>query len=149
MSVREKLARDFCEAIPYNGWLGLEVANVDERSLTLRMPFAERLVGNPISGALHGGVLSAALDATTGATVFVSLEERVRIATLDLRIDYLRPADTRADVLCEAWCEKITTNVAFVRGRAFDEKSGEDFALCTGTFMIFRETKMRSGTAKS
>ena len=58
------------------------------------MPYDAKLVGNPETGVLHGGAITALLDGASGAAVFAALVDIVPIATLDLRIDYLRPAES-------------------------------------------------------
>lgn len=79
-------------AVPHNALLGLEVVSAAPGTAVLRLPYREELIGNPETRVLHGGAVTALLDATCGMAVFLRLERFVRIATLDLRIDYLRPA---------------------------------------------------------
>ena len=62
------------------------------------LPYDDKLVGNPDTGVMHGGAITALLDACSGAAVFAALDEWVPIATLDLRIDYLRAAEVGRDV---------------------------------------------------
>ena len=100
------------------------------------LPYAERLVGNPETGALHGGAVTALLDASSGAAVFVKLGRAASIATLDLRIDYLAMAKAGSDLHCRAECYKITRRVAFVRGVAFHEDPQDPIATSAGTFML-------------
>ena len=58
------------------------------------------------------------------------------IATLDLRIDYLRPAEPGQDVIAVATCHHMSKNVAFVRATAFHDPDGEPIATAVGTFML-------------
>jgi acyl-coenzyme A thioesterase PaaI-like protein len=58
------------------------------------------------------------------------------MATLDLRIDYMKPATPREDILIESECLKITREIAFARGRAFHTSLEEPIAVATGTFML-------------
>jgi hypothetical protein len=58
------------------------------------------------------------------------------LATLDLRIDYLRPATPGETIRATAECHKVTANVAFVRGAAFHVSPQDAIAYCTGTFML-------------
>src|SRR4029077_17426417 len=81
------------EMIPFNRYLGVRVADVKKGFARLEVPFREELVGDPMRPALHGGVLSALADAAGGAAVRASIDdETARVSTIDLRIDYLRPA---------------------------------------------------------
>lgn len=84
--------RLMAEHIPFHRWLGVEVAEVSEGRATLRVPFRPELVGDPERPALHGGVLSAVADAAGGAAVWTRIGPSDRVSTIDLRVDYLRPA---------------------------------------------------------
>ena len=70
-----------------------------------------------------------------GAAVFQALAEPVPIATLDLRIDYLKPATASLDVFARCECYKVTSSVAFVRGFAFHEQD-DPIAAASGSFML-------------
>jgi uncharacterized protein (TIGR00369 family) len=123
--------------VPHNHALGIQVLEVRGGAGVARflLPWAEHLVGNPETGVLHGGPITALLDATCGAAVFAALTELKPIATLDLRIDYLKPAEARRDVTARAECYKVTRNVAFVRALAFHDEA-DPIAAAAGTFMI-------------
>jgi uncharacterized protein (TIGR00369 family) len=130
---------------PHNTFLGIELSKVEGTLLTTELAYREDLVGNPESGALHGGVLTAMLDATCGIAVMVKLERLTRIATLDLRIDYMKPTTQKTTLYSRCSCYKLTQQVAFVEGKAFqlDAQGQEDIvAKASGTFMII---KARSG----
>jgi len=85
---------------------------------------------------LHGGVITSMMDACCGAAVFQALSEPLPIATLDLRIDYLKPATPREAVYAQAHCYKVTRNVAFVRGVAYHDSEDDPIASAAGTFML-------------
>jgi uncharacterized protein (TIGR00369 family) len=121
--------------IPHSLALGIEALAVSGGIARFRLPWAAHLAGNPDSGVLHGGAISALLDACCGASVISALTETKPIATLDLRIDYLRPADARRDVTARAECYKLTRNVAFVRALAFHDEA-DPIAAAAGTFML-------------
>jgi uncharacterized protein (TIGR00369 family) len=125
--------------VPHNRALGMRFVSVEGTSVTLALPYDERLVGNPLTRVLHGGAITALLDATCGTAVYLKLREPIPIATLDLRIDYLRPATPDKEVHARAECFRATQNVAFVRCEAFHPDAGEDrVAVANGTFIIFR-----------
>ncbi|HQY60355.1 MAG: PaaI family thioesterase [Myxococcales bacterium] len=97
-----ELARVMEELIPFNRFLGIRCEEVREGYARLRIPFRAELVGDPMRPALHGGVLSTLADTAGGAAVWTGLRDaRGRVSTIDLRIDYLRPARL-ADLVCEA-----------------------------------------------
>lgn len=102
----------------------------------IRLPFAPHLVGDPQTGVIHGGVLTALLDQACGMAVGSALRKPAAIATLDLRIDYMKPAAPRIDILVESECLKIAHEVAFARGFAFQTTRDEPVAIATATFML-------------
>lgn len=133
MSVK---ARGFTEGIPHNKALGMELLELERGEAKFRLPYDAKLVGNPDTGVLHGGAITALLDAASGASVFAALTEWVPIATLDLRIDYLRAAEPGRDVVCHATCYKRTRNVAFTRAIAYHDDPADPIASSVGTFML-------------
>ena len=133
----DMFARGFVEGVPHNKALGLRVVEMTERGeATFELPYAEQLVGNPDTGVLHGGAITALLDGASGAAVFTALTEWVPIATLDLRIDYLRPAEPGKAVRATATCYKLTRNVAFTRALAYHDDPADAIASASGTFML-------------
>jgi len=140
----EALNEAFASYVPHNAALGLKLieAKRDPAVAVIRLPWSEQLVGNPETGVLHGGAITTLLDATSGASVFFKLREPIPIATLDLRVDYLKPATPRADVFARVECFKTTHNIAFVRGVAYQADPEDPIATATGTFML--QTKGRS-----
>lgn len=138
--VVQRFNQAFNEAVPQNAALGLRFEDYGPRTAVLRLPYAAKLVGNPETGVLHGGAITTLMDATCGAAVFLAMGSPTPIATLDLRIDYLKPAVAEVDVLCRATCSKVTGNVAFVTAQAFHAGEEEEpIAQGAGTFVIFRK----------
>jgi acyl-coenzyme A thioesterase PaaI-like protein len=70
--------------------------------------------------------------------VFLTLRPLRPIATLDLRIDYLRAAEPGKDLMCRAHCTRITTHVAFVQAIAHHGDPEVAVATAAATFMIFQ-----------
>jgi uncharacterized protein (TIGR00369 family) len=136
--------RGFNEGVPHNRALGMQVTELVRGATTdpfrgeavFVLPYDPKLVGNPDTGVLHGGAITALLDACSGAAVFASLSEVKPIATLDLRIDYLRAAETGRDVTCRATCYRLARNVAFTRALAFHDNEADPIASSMGTFML-------------
>ena len=102
----------------------------------MRLPFAPHLVGDPATGVIHGGVLTAMLDQACGMAIGSALRAPTMMATLDLRIDYMKPAAPHTDILIESQCLKIAHDVAFARAVAFQTTPDEPVAIATGTFML-------------
>ena len=137
---RDKIARldaGFAAAIPHNRALGMRFIDYGPGEAQMLLPYSERLIGNPETRVLHGGAISALLDACSGAAVFTKLGLVASIATLDLRIDYLKPATPDRDVVCRARCYKATKNVAFVRALAYHDDESDPIAAAAGSFMLF------------
>ncbi|MCF8469861.1 MAG: PaaI family thioesterase [Parvibaculum sp.] len=124
------------EHIPYAKAIGLTVIDAKHSEAWLCVPYSETLVGNPETGVIHGGVITSLLDNACGIAVQLALPERVSIATLDLRIDYMKPATPKLDLTAHTHCYKVTKNIAFVRGTAYHTDKDDPIATCVGTFML-------------
>jgi uncharacterized protein (TIGR00369 family) len=129
-------ARAFTHAIPHNKALGLRLIEMARGEARFHLPYDAKLVGNPDTGVLHGGAITALLDACSGAAVFAALSEWQPIATLDLRIDYLRAAEPGRDVLAHATCYRVARDVAFTRAVAYHDDEAAPVASSAGTFML-------------
>ena len=127
---------EMVEHIPHCRRLGMTVEQVGPRTARVRLPYRDELVGDPVRRVVFGGVITTLLDHASGLAVFCSLEELRAIATLDLRIDYLRAAEPGLDLVGEAQCYKLTTHVAFVRAIAWEREQADPFASCLATFMV-------------
>jgi uncharacterized protein (TIGR00369 family) len=130
------IARAFSRSVPHNEALGMRIIDVTDTEVLYELPYDARLIGNPETGTLHGGAITALLDASSGVAVFAVLTEMVPIATLDLRIDYLRPAEPGRSVISKATCYKVTRNVAFTRAVAYHDDPDDAIAHAVGTFML-------------
>jgi uncharacterized protein (TIGR00369 family) len=136
-----KLAVTASRYVPHNEALGIRIVDVAANQVVFELPYDVKLVGNPDTGAVHGGAITAMLDACSGWAVFATLVERVPIATLDLRIDYLKAAAAGKSVFGRATCYKLTRNVAFTRAVAYQDDLDDVVAHAVGTFML--STKQR------
>lgn len=122
--------------LPHVRALGIEVLEIGPGVVTLSLPWDERLVGNPETGVLHGGVITTLLDTASGFAVHARQGSSAPIATLDLRIDYLKPAEARRAVTARAECYKMTKHVAFCRGLAYHDDPADPIAHAAGSFML-------------
>jgi uncharacterized protein (TIGR00369 family) len=134
--VPPKAVRGFTQNIPHNKALGMEALEISRANARFSLKYDPKLVGNPDTGVLHGGAITALLDACSGAAVFAALSEWVPIATLDLRIDYLRAAEPGRNVIAHATCYRTTRNVAFTRAVAYHDDEADPIASSAGTFML-------------
>ncbi|MCP4807021.1 MAG: hotdog fold thioesterase [Proteobacteria bacterium] len=110
----EQLIQMFEQAIPFNRLLGMRVDHIGAGDCRIRIPPRPDHVGNFILPALHGGVLSALADAAGGLAVFSQLSDDLSCATVDLRIDYLRPGRVDRDVIAHAEVVRLGNKVAVV-----------------------------------
>ena len=132
------IARQFIQALPFSRALGMEVTEMGPGRATITMPWDARLVGDPVTGVLHGGAISALMDTASGASVMSHPAAPTSTATLDLRIDYMRPATPGQSIIARAECHHVTRSVAFVRVVACDEDAARPVAMGTGVFTLDR-----------
>ncbi|MBX3705773.1 MAG: PaaI family thioesterase [Pseudomonadales bacterium] len=136
---------DHMLAIPHARAIGMTLVRHDAEGSVVRVPYAEHLVGDPDTGVIHGGVLTALLDNTCGIAVRPpgGDAEGYAIATLDLRIDYMGSAEPHRDIFAEAVCYKRTRNIAFVRASAYQHSPDEPIATCVAAFMLGTRSEPR------
>lgn len=131
-------ARQFMAALPHARELGLHISRLENGHATITMPYDPRLVGDPATGVLHGGAISALMDTASGASVMCHPAAPLSTATLDLRIDYFRPATPGQAITARAECHHVTRSVAFIRVIATDEDETRPVAMGTGAFTLDR-----------
>ena len=102
----------------------------------LSLPYDERLIGMPESGVLASGPIVSLMDMATSLAIWIRLGTFRHTATLDLRVDYLRPARPAHEIVGRGSCYGVTRSVAFVRGIAHDGDPEDPIANVTGTFMF-------------
>jgi uncharacterized protein (TIGR00369 family) len=124
------------DQIPHSKALAMHVIEVIDGHALMRVPWREDLVGNAETGVLHGGVITSVLDNASGLAVTSAMGEWCPMATLDLRIDYMKPSTPGIDLLASAHCHKLTKSIAFVRGVAYHEDPDDPIATTVATFMI-------------
>ena len=137
------------EHIPHSAAIGMYLIEAIDGRALMRVPWREDLVGNPDTGVLHGGVITSVLDNAAGMAVASAMGEWRPMATLDLRIDYMKPSTPGADLLATAHCHKLTQSIAFVRGIAYHEDPDDPIATTVATFMISPNRPRKSQTGES
>ena len=133
--------------LPFNQVLGITVTALSAEGGTMAFAMRDDLIGNVFHGTLHGGVISAVLDAVGGLTASASLADRAvgrtedeiramfaRVGTIDLRVDYLRPGRGER-FTASGRIMRSGRKVAVVRMEMHNEKAVL-VAVGTGTYMI-------------
>jgi len=136
MIEKAKVARQFIEAIPHAKALGMRLTEIGEGVAVIELPYDTRLIGDPKTGVIHGGAVSAVMDTCCGAAVMSHKSAPGGTATIDLRIDYMRAATPGQTITTTATCYHITRNVAFVRATAVDENTDIPVATASGSFTV-------------
>lgn len=131
-----QFAKQFIQVIPHAVELGMELIEIGEGKAVIEMPYDTRFVGDPETGVLHGGAVSALMDTCCGAAAMCHPEANMGTATIDLRIDYMRPATPGQTIIASAVCYHITRSVAFVRATAMDDDDTRPVATATGAFTV-------------
>lgn len=129
-------AHQFISALPHAKALGMELVTMEDGEVSIAMPYADHLVGDPHTGVVHGGAVSALMDTCCGAAVMTHPNNAGSTATIDLRIEYLRAATPGQTIVARASCYHVTRSVAFVRATAEDADGENLVATATGTFTV-------------
>ena len=121
---------------PHMVAIGFEPVYVRQGRATMRLPYRPEIVGNPETGVVHGGAVTTLIDTVCGLAVLSALSPISPIVTVDLRIDYVRPATPEKPIMAQAECYKLTELIAFTRGTAYQDDPDDVVASAAGTFMI-------------
>ncbi len=140
-----KLARQFIDALPHSRALAMRLDQVEGGFAVVSMPYDPAFIGDPATGVIHGGAVSALMDTASGAAVMSHPTAPLATATIDLRIDYMRPATPGQRIVAEALCYHVTRSVAFARVTAFDDDRDRPVAAATGAFTLERPAKQGAG----
>lgn len=130
-----EMARRFVESIPHNADLGIEVVDIARGVATLRLPGKPALCGDPERQLYFPSVLLTLADAASGVAYVSAINELTAVATLDLRIDYLRPVGVEHTLVVRAHCHRHTREVGFVQCDIRAEGAEDAAAMVTASFM--------------
>lgn len=127
----ETVKKVFQEVIPFHKYMGFLMEEIKSGYCRMRIPFKEEFIGEFREGRIHGGVLTSAIDSVSGAAAGTMINIMTdRIATLDLRVDYLNPA-LKEDVIIEATVQKSGKRSIFVDAKSY-HPSDADKVLAQG-----------------
>ncbi|WP_420139342.1 PaaI family thioesterase [Sphingomonas sp.] len=121
--------------------LGLKHVAHGDDWCELALAYDRRLVSDATSGILASGPIVSLMDTAAGFAVWVRRGAFARQATLDLRLDYLRPSRVGQTVIGHAECYRLTRRVAFVRGVAHDGSADDPVAHLAGTYMLLGDAQ--------
>jgi uncharacterized protein (TIGR00369 family) len=128
------------QGTPQTTALGVRLISAGPEGASMAVPWKPEFVGEPETGVMAGGVVTTLLDHVCGLAVSCAVITtggaitQYGMATLDLRIDYMRPAEKGRDVIARAFCYKITRSIAFVRASAFEDDETNPIATAQAAF---------------
>jgi uncharacterized protein (TIGR00369 family) len=131
-----KLFMSYVRKVGHGGALGIAYRDHGEDWAELLLPYDDRLVGVVESGIIASGPMISLMDMATSLAIWIRLGRFRHQATLDLRVDYLRPAVPGRDIIGRGECYRTTRSVGFVRGLAHDGDPADPVAHVSGTFMF-------------
>jgi uncharacterized protein (TIGR00369 family) len=141
----QSLLPQLASAAAHTHALGFVFDGIDGDRVRIRVPWREDLVGDPDTGVLSGGLVTTLLDHVGGLAVWVALDQFEPIATLDLRVDYMRAAEPGRDLIAEARCFRLTHSIAFVRAWAFEDGPEDPVAAAQSAYMLDADSGRRAG----
>lgn len=125
--------------------LGFAFAGVEGRKVRIRVPWRADLAGDAETGVISGGLVTTLLDHVGGLAVWTALDGFQPLATLDLRVDYMRAALPNRDLLAEAECFHLTRSIGFVRAWAFEDDPSDPVAASQAAYMLNSDGGRRPG----
>jgi uncharacterized protein (TIGR00369 family) len=125
---------DILDRMPYARFLGLQTL-VSGDEITVIMPFADRLIGNPMLPALHGGSTAALLEMTAMAQVAIIFPSSRLPRPINVTVAYLR-IGRPIDVFARARISRAGRRVAHVQAEAWQEERAQPIASLTAHFLL-------------
>jgi uncharacterized protein (TIGR00369 family) len=132
----EEFQRIFIDSVPHHRSLNFTLKERAPGRIAYTMPYAEQLIGNRQTGGIHEFAIVTLIDAACTTAILTRLDKRHRVATLDLRTDFLRTSHAGYAIICEAECLRLDADTATVRAIAHDGDSGDPLAIATAAFAI-------------
>lgn len=117
------------------GFVGLAYADHGPDWVELRFDWRAELVGDLDSGIIASGPVITLMDNVMSVAVWTRLGDFRPHATMDLRVDYLRPSPPGVPVIGRGICYHLTHNIGFVRGIAHNGDPADPLAHATATFV--------------
>jgi uncharacterized protein (TIGR00369 family) len=131
-----KLFMSYVEKIGHGGALGILYRDHGPDWAELALPYQEKLIGVAETKVIASGPIISLMDMATSLAIWLRLGRFRHQATLDLRVDYLRPATPGKTIVGRGECYRTTRSIGFVRGIAHDGDPEDPIANVAGTFMF-------------
>ncbi len=145
----EFLRRHFVQGTPQMADIGLVVTHLERSRGSMSMPPRPEWMGDPARDLMHPGAITVLADSCCGLAVGAALETNDTYATLDLRMDYLRPASPSRTTYCDAQCYRISRSVAFVRAEVHQGEPDEPVAAAQAAFMLSTPSGRKPGPGQA
>lgn len=127
---------NFPSVFPHCAALGLTISQRQGNKLQTQLQPRPEFKAHASMDVLHSSLITSIADSTAGLAAMSSLPKMAPLATLDLHVDYLKPASSEHIVVIDAECFKRNQNVAFVRGVIWQQQSSNVVANITASFML-------------
>lgn len=131
----DALLANFMQAIPHSNECGMIIDQLDEHGAVAHLPYREQWLGDTSRGLVHTGIIISLVDTISGLAALAAIGRFEPVPTLDLRMDYLRPAVPGKTLRARAGCYRLTRSIAFVRASAWQDDEREPVAVSQSTFM--------------
>lgn len=139
----EELFARFTQAVPHIKELGMDIIDLHSQGVHISLPYREEWLGDTVHGLIHPGIISTLVDSASGLAVLARLDNPEPIATLDLRMDYQRPALKDLTLNCRAEAYRVTPHIVFVRASVWQADESKPVALSQLAFMRSSTSKRR------
>lgn len=120
----------------HNALIGTQYHAHGDDWVELTLAYRDDLVSDAATGILASGPIFTLMDMATSMSIWLKSGKLRPQATLDMRVDYLRPATPGKTVVGRGQCYRLTKSIAFVRGEAHDGDPMDPLAHVAGTFMF-------------
>lgn len=135
--------------VGHGGALGIVYVDHGADWVELGLDYSEKLIGVAESGIIASGPIISLMDMATSMAVWMKLGRFRPQATLDMRVDYLRPAKPGHRVIGRGECYRVSRRIAFVRGMAHDGDRDDPVAHVTATFISTERGQSESEARRS
>ena len=131
-----RLFMSYADKVGHGAAVGIIYHDHGPDWVELALPYEEKLIGVAESGIIASGPIISLMDMATSLAIWAKLDRFRHQATLDMRVDYLRPATPGRTIIGRGECYGTTRSVGFVRGVAHDGDPADPVAHVAGTFMF-------------